>query len=57
MRALGTSGSALTDALTLLVVLVVPYVMDLPLWVWPAAVGAVEFLVIAVLESHPPHTT
>jgi hypothetical protein len=42
LRALGTNKPALAVASTFLVALVVPSLIDPPLWVWPAGVGAVS---------------
>jgi hypothetical protein len=53
LRALGASDPALAVALTFLVALVLPSLIeptiDSPLWVWPFGVGAIGCLVIAVL--------
>jgi hypothetical protein len=51
LRALATSSPALAVALTFLVALVVPSVIDPPLWVWPMGVGAVGCVVIALLGT------
>jgi hypothetical protein len=51
LRALGASDPALAVALTFLATLVLPYVIDGPVWVWPVVVGAVGCLVIALLGA------
>jgi hypothetical protein len=55
LRALGASDPALAVALTFLVALVIPPVIepaiDPPLWAWPFGFGAVGCLVIALLGA------
>jgi hypothetical protein len=57
LRALGTSNPALAVALTFLVALAVPSVIDPPLWVWPVGVGAVGCVMIALLGARSRQTT
>jgi hypothetical protein len=57
LRALGTSNPALAVALTFLVALVVPSVIDPPMWIWPVGVGAVGCVVIALLAARSRQTT
>lgn len=51
LRALGTSSPALAVASTFLVALVAPSLIDPPMWVWPAGIGAVGCVVIALLGT------
>jgi hypothetical protein len=57
LRALGTSSPALAVALTFLVALVVPSVIDPPMWIWPVGVGAAGCVVIALLGARSRQTT
>jgi hypothetical protein len=57
LRALGTSNPALAVALTFLVALVAPSVIDPPMWVWPWGIGAVGCVVIALLGARSHQTT
>jgi hypothetical protein len=55
LRTLGTRSPALAVALTCLVALFAPSALsatDPPIWVWPAGVGAVGCVVIALLEAN-----
>lgn len=57
LRALGARNPALAVALTFPVALVVPSVVDPPLWVWPVGVGAVGCVVIALLGARSRQAT